>query len=73
MILWYTFQHMTKNNDLYNLMTQATQEARSLWRIESDYQKDAAKNPELKKFWKQLAAEKKQLLADLEELIKAEM
>lgn len=64
---------MTKNNDLYNLMTQATQEARSLWRIESDYQKDATKNPALKKFWKQLAAEKKQLLADLEELIKAEM
>ena len=62
-----------KNNNLYNLMTQLTQEARSLWRIENEYKKDAGKNAELKKFLMELAAEKKALIEDLKMVIKTEM
>ena len=62
-----------KNNNLYNMMHQLTQEQKSLWRLEGDYKKDAAKHPALKKFWAQLAKEKQQHIADLTAMIKAEM
>jgi len=62
-----------KNNNLYNLMTQLTQEARSLWRIEDDYIKDAKKSPASKKFWTMLIKEKQKHIEDLKQLIKAEM
>lgn len=61
-----------KNNNLYNLMTQLTQESRSLWRIKNEYTKDA-KDKELKAFWKDLAEEKTLLVEDLKTIIKAEM
>ncbi|MEI8224256.1 MAG: hypothetical protein WCG20_04020 [bacterium] len=61
-----------KNNNLYNLMTQLTQESRSLWRIKNEYSKDA-KDKELKVFWKELAAEKEALVEDLKLIIKAEL
>ena len=62
-----------KNNNLYNLMTQLTQEARSLWRIKNEYKKDAAKDKELAAFWAELAAEKEALIEDLKTVIKIEM
>lgn len=62
-----------KNNNLYNMMHQLTQEQKSLWRLQGDYAKDAVKNPTLKKFWAQLAKEKQQHITDLTEMIKAEM
>lgn len=65
------FIHM-KNNTLYNLMTQLTQESRSLWRIKNEYVKDA-KDKELKAFWKELADEKESLIEDLKLIIKAEL
>lgn len=65
------FIHM-KNNTLYNLMTQLTQESRSLWRIKNEYVKDA-KDKELKAFWKELADEKEALIEDLKLIIKAEL
>jgi hypothetical protein len=61
-----------KNNTLYNLMTQLTQESRSLWRIKNEYIKDA-KDKELKAFWKELADEKEALIEDLKMIIKAEL
>ena len=54
-------------------MTQMTQEARSLWRIKNEYQKDAAKNKELKRFWTEMALEKEALIADLQKIIATEM
>lgn len=51
-------------------MTQLTQESRSLWRIKNEYAKDA-KDKELKAFWKEAAAEKEMMIADLKALIKA--
>ena len=62
-----------KNNNLYNLMTQLTQESRSLWRIQNEYKKDAGKNKELVAFWKELAEEKEALIEDLKLVIKIEM
>jgi hypothetical protein len=62
-----------KNNNLYNLMTQLTQEARSLWRIKNDYIKDSSKSKELKQFWTEVAKEKEVLIEDLKAVIKAEM
>ncbi len=62
-----------KNNNLYNLMTQATQEARSLWRIKNEYIKDAGKNKELKAFWTEIALEKEALIADLKKVISVEL
>ena len=62
-----------KNNNLYNLMTQLTQESRSLWRIKNEYKKDAAKNKELAQFWLEVAKEKEILIEDLKAVIKAEM
>lgn len=59
-----------KDNNLYNLMTQLTQESRSLWRIKNEYVKDA-KDKELKAFWKTYSAEKESHIADLKALIKA--
>lgn len=61
-----------KSNTLYNLMTQITQEARSLWRIKNEYMKDT-KSKELKAFWKELAAEKEALIEDLKMIIRAEL
>jgi hypothetical protein len=64
---------MKKENNLYNLMTQLTQEAKSLWRMENEYVKDAAKNPALKKFWAAYAKEKSQHITNLKAFIKKEM
>ncbi len=61
-----------KNNTLYNLMTQLTQESRSLWRIKDQYIKDT-KDKELKAFWKELAMEKEALIEDLKLIIASEM
>lgn len=65
--------YIMKNNNLYNLMTQLTQEARSLWRIKNEYKKDAGKNAELKKFWAEIAMEKEALIEDLKKVIQIEM
>lgn len=62
-----------KNNNLYNLMTQLTQEARSLWRIKNEYKKDASKSKELAQFWLEVAKEKEILIEDLKAVIRAEM
>lgn len=62
-----------ENNNLYNLMTQLVQEQKSLWRIQSEYTKDAGKDKELKEFWTEVAAEKQLLIEDLQAVIKMEM
>lgn len=62
-----------ENNNLYNLMTQLVQEQKSLWRIQSEYTKDAGKDKELKAFWTEVAAEKQLLIEDLKAVIALEM
>lgn len=60
------------SNNLYNMMTQLTQEARSLWRAEKHYVTEAASEEE-RVFWKNLIADKQNHVRELKELIKKEM
>lgn len=58
-----------ENNNVYNLMTQMTQESKSLWRIKNDYLPEADTD-ELKAFWNTLLADKEKHIIDLKILIK---
>lgn len=59
-----------KDNNLYNLMTQMTQESKSHWRITKEYQK-IAKSKELKAFWAKLAKQKEQDIKEMALLLKS--
>ena len=61
------------SNNLYNLMTQLTQEHKSLWRIRKEYQKDAGKDMAVKKLWMKLAKEKEMQITELQALVKKMM
>ncbi len=61
-----------EQNNLHNLMTQMTQESKSLWRIKKSYLKEA-KTKSVKDFWTALAKDKEQHVKDLKALIKAEL
>jgi acyl-CoA thioesterase len=58
-----------KDNNLYNLMTQMTQESKSHWRITKEYQK-LAKSKELKAFWVKLAKQKEEDIKEMALLLK---
>jgi len=57
------------DNNLYNLMNQAVQEHKSLWRIVNDYREDAEGDDELLAFWEQLATDKADHVVELQRLI----
>ena len=61
-----------ENNNTYNLMTQMTQESKSLWRIKKQYIKEA-KSKELKALWTKMAKEKELHLKEMKALLKAEL
>ena len=61
------------SNNLYNLMLQATEEHKSLWRIKDEYLKDAEGADDCKAFWQALAMDKEKHIQDLEALIKKHM
>ncbi len=58
------------NNHTYNLLNQATQEHKSLWRIKSDYREDAKDCAECSSFWEKMEADKENHVVELEALIK---
>ena len=58
------------NNHVYNLLLQATEEHKSLWRIKDEYKKNAADCTECQNFWATLEKDKEQHVQDLEVLIK---
>lgn len=60
-------------NNLYNLMMQATVEHVSLWRIKKEYLKDATKSVESKKFWLKMIHDKEKSVKELKALIKKEL
>ena len=60
------------NNNLYNLMMQATVEHLSLWRIKKHYIREA-KDKETKKFWADLIKEKEANIKKLKVLIKKKL
>lgn len=61
------------NNHVYNLLLQATQEHKSLWRIKDTYKKDAHDCIECTEFWTKLEKDKEGHVADLEAMIKKHM
>lgn len=60
-------------NNLYNLMLQAVEEHKSLWRIKDEYQKDAKKSKESALFWKALVKDKEAHIKTLKELLRTEL
>lgn len=58
------------NNHVYNLLSQATQEHRSLWRIKDSYKKDAEECAECTAFWAKMEKDKEDHVAELEAMIK---
>ncbi|MCK9344775.1 MAG: hypothetical protein M0P64_01460 [Candidatus Pacebacteria bacterium] len=58
------------NNHVYNLLSQATQEHRSLWRIKDSYKKDAEHCEDCKAFWAKMEKDKEDHVAELEAMIK---
>lgn len=58
-----------ENNTVYNLMTQMTQESKSLWRIKNDYLAEADSD-EVKAFWNALIIDKEKHITELRTLIK---
>ena len=65
--------HRMFENNLYNLMMQATQEHLSLWRIKKEYLEDASQNPEAKAFWGKMITDKEAHINELKVLIKKEL
>ena len=61
------------NNHIYNLMLQLTEEHKRLWRIKTEYLKDARSCKECKAIWSKLAKDKEEHILDLAELIKHHM
>ncbi|MCU0660494.1 MAG: hypothetical protein MUD00_02695 [Candidatus Pacebacteria bacterium] len=61
------------SNNLYNLMMQAVEEHKSLWRIKDDYIQDAAAAPEAKTYWEKMIREKEAHITELTALIKKEL
>lgn len=57
------------NNHLYNLMTQLTQEMKSLWRIEKHYLGESESEEE-KVFWRNMKTDKENHVKELKELLK---
>ncbi len=60
-------------NNLYNLMMQAVEEHKSLWRIKDDYMQDANQSPESIMFWEKMISDKENHISELKELIKKEI
>jgi len=61
-----------EHNNIYNLMTQMTQESKSLWRIKNNYITEA-ETEEMKAFWTKMAQEKEVHLRDMKTLLKMEL
>jgi len=60
-------------NNLYNLMHQLVQENKSLWRIKSEYLKDAEGDENAISFWKKMESDKESHVKELQEMIKNRM
>lgn len=58
-----------QKNHVYNLIEQCAQEHKSLWRITSDYIKDAKGNKDEIAFWKKMAKDKAEHVEELERMI----
>ncbi len=58
------------NDHIYDLLSQLTQEHRSLWRIKKYYLKDSRNCKKCRDFWQKLAKEKEAHIKEIVELLK---
>lgn len=58
------------NNHIYNLISQLTQEHRSLWRIKKYYLKDAGNCKKCKELWRKLHQQKEEQIKNILEVLK---
>jgi transcription termination factor NusB len=59
------------DNNLYNLMMQMVEENKSVWRIKTNYEQDAAGCDECLSFWKRLLEDKERHIEEIEQLIRS--
>ncbi|GIW66209.1 MAG: hypothetical protein KatS3mg095_0107 [Candidatus Parcubacteria bacterium] len=57
-------------NHIYNLISQLTQEHRSLWRIKKYYIKDSGNCRQCKNLWQKLSKEKERTIIEILEILK---
>jgi hypothetical protein len=61
------------DNHFYNLILQAVQEHKSLWRIKNEYKKDGGDCATCRAFWEKLERDKEDHIKELENLIKSHL
>lgn len=57
-------------NNVFNLMNQAVQESKSLWRIKNQYMQEAVGSDDMMSFWKKMEKEKEERITEIQALIK---
>ncbi len=56
-------------NNVFNLMNQAVQESKSLWRIKNQYTAEAVGSDDIMAVWKKIEKSKEEQIAELQTLI----
>jgi hypothetical protein len=56
-------------NNLFNLMNQAVQESKSLWRIKNVYRQEAVGADDVMELWKKMEKDKEDTIAMIQKLI----
>ena len=57
-------------NNLFNLMNQAVEDSKSVWRIHNQYMQEAVGNDELMVLWKKIEKQKEESITEMQALIK---
>lgn len=57
-------------NNVFNLMNQAVQESKSVWRIKNQYMQEAVGSDDIMAFWRKLEKDKEAHISELQALIK---
>ncbi|HEY0908420.1 MAG TPA: hypothetical protein VGE35_03680 [Candidatus Paceibacterota bacterium] len=57
-------------NNLFNLMNQAVQESKSVWRIKNQYMQEAVGSDDMMNLWKEIEKTKEEQIDKLQALIK---
>ena len=56
-------------NNVFNLMNQAVQESKSLWRIKNQYRQEAVGSDDIMELWKKMEKQKEEIIAEIQALI----
>lgn len=56
-------------NNLFNLMNQAVQESKSLWRIKNQYEQESIGSEDIMTLWRKMEKQKEDNVSELQALI----